>query len=76
VLRPGGTSVTRRAVKLTDVAEALQTAQVPVLSGLDGTETVVTAGVSRLVDGSAVRVVTTAAQRTAADAAPQWKAAP
>ncbi len=76
VLRPGGTSVMRRAVKLTDVAEALQTAQVPVVSGLDGSETVVTAGVSRLVDGSAVRVVTTAAQRTAVDAAPQWKAAP
>jgi RND family efflux transporter MFP subunit len=76
VVRPGGTTVARRAVKLTDVAEALQTAQVPVVSGLDGTETVVTAGVSRLLDGSTVRVVTTTAQRTATDAAPQWKVAP
>jgi multidrug efflux system membrane fusion protein len=76
VLRAGGTSVSRRVVKLTDVAEALQTAQVPVASGLDGSESVVIAGVSRLVDGATVRVVTTAATRTAAGAAPQWKAAP
>jgi RND family efflux transporter MFP subunit len=76
ILRAGGTSVARRVVKLTDVAEALQTARVPVASGLDGTESVVIAGVSRLVDGAAVRVVTTAATRTAGSAAPQWKTAP
>jgi hypothetical protein len=46
------------------------------VSGLDGTETVVTAGMSRLVDGTSVRVITTGAQRAAADAPPTWKAAP
>jgi hypothetical protein len=76
VVRPGGTTVSRRAIKLTDVAEALQTAQVPVVSGLDGTETIVVAGVARLVDGSTVRVVTTTAPRVAADSAPRWKAVP
>jgi RND family efflux transporter MFP subunit len=76
VLRADGNSVSRRPLKLTDVAEALQTAQVPVVRGLDGTETVVTAGMSRLIDGAKVRVITTPAQRAAADAAPTWKAAP
>ncbi len=76
VLRADGKSVSRRPLKLTDVAESLQTAQVPVVSGLDGTEKVVVAGMSRLVDGTSVRVVTTVAQRAAADAAPTWKAAP
>lgn len=76
ILKPGGSSVTRRAVKLTDVAEALQTAQVPIASGLDGSETIVIAGVSRLVDGATVKVVTTGASGPARDAAPQWKVAP
>jgi membrane fusion protein, multidrug efflux system len=76
VLRADGGSVSRRALKLTDVAEALHTAQVPVLRGLDGTEKVVTAGMSRLIDGSKVRVITTPAQRAASDAAPSQKAAP
>lgn len=76
VLRADGKSVSRRPLKLSDVAESLQTALVPVVSGLTGTEKVVTAGMSRLVDGSSVRVITTAAQRTASDAAPTWKAAP
>jgi RND family efflux transporter MFP subunit len=76
VLRADGRTVSRRPLKLTDVAESLQTALVPVVSGLDGTETVVTAGMSRLVDGTSVRVITTGAQRAAADAPPTWKAAP
>jgi membrane fusion protein, multidrug efflux system len=76
VLRPDGNSVSRRPLKLTDAAEALRTAQVPVVSGLVGSETVVTAGMSRLVDGARVRVITTPAQRAASDAAPTWKAAP
>ena len=73
VLRADGGSVTRRTLKLTDVAEALQTAQVEIKSGLNGTEKVVTAGMSRLIDGTRVRVVTTAAQRAASDAAPKWR---
>jgi membrane fusion protein, multidrug efflux system len=68
VLQPDRNSVSRRALKLTDVAEALRTAQVPVVSGLSGTETVVTVGTSRLLDGSRVRVITTPDQRSAADA--------
>ena len=76
VLSADGRTVSRRPLKLTDVAESLQTALVPVVSGLDGTETVVTAGMSRLVDGTSVRVITTRAQRAASDAAPTWKAAP
>ncbi len=73
VLRDNGSSVSRRTVKLADVAEALRTAQVQVLTGLDGSEQVVIAGMTRLVDGSAVRVITTPAARLAADAAPQWR---
>ena len=76
VLRADGASVSRRALKLTDVAEALHTARVPVVRGLDGTEQVVTAGMARLVEGTKVRVITTPAQRAAADAAPTWRAAP
>ncbi len=76
VLHADGNSVSRRALKLTDVAEALHTAQVPVVRGLNGTEKVVTAGMSRLVDGTKVRVITTPAQRAESDAAPTWKAAP
>lgn len=76
VLRAGGATVERRAVKLTDVAEALQTAQVPVVSGLDGTETVVIAGVSRLLHGSAVTVIRTTAPQATAAAGPQWTPAP
>ena len=76
VLRADGNSVARRPLKLTDAAEALRTAQVPVASGLDGSETVVTSGMARLVDGTKVRVITTAAQRAAADAAPTLKATP
>lgn len=73
VLRPDGGSVSRRTLKLTDVADVLQSAQVPVASGLAGREQVVTAGMSRLVDGSRVRVVTTEAQRANADAAQRRK---
>ncbi len=76
VLHADGNSVSRRALKLTDVAEALHTAQVPVVRGLNGTEKVVTAGMSRLLDGTKVRVITTPAQRAESDAAPTWKAAP
>jgi hypothetical protein len=76
VLRAGGTTVSRRTVRLADVAEALQTAQVPVVSGLDGSESVVIAGTTRLVDGTTVRVVTADAPRTTSAAAPQWKVAP
>ncbi|MBC7843429.1 MAG: efflux RND transporter periplasmic adaptor subunit [Gemmatimonadaceae bacterium] len=76
VLHADGRSVSRRALRLTDVAEALHTAQVPVVRGLDGTEKVVTAGMSRLVDGTKVRVITTPTQRAESDAAPTWKAAP
>ena len=76
VLHADGNSVSRRALKLTDVAEALHTAQVPVVRGLNGTEKVVTAGMSRLVDGTKVRVITTPAQRAQSDAAPARKAAP
>jgi hypothetical protein len=46
------------------------------VSGLDGTETVVTAGVARLVDGSSIRIVTTNAPGAVTSATPQWKAAP
>lgn len=73
VLHASGTSVSRRPLKLTDVFEALRTADVPIVSGLTGTETVVTAGMARLLDGTKVRVITTAAQRTASDAAPSRK---
>lgn len=76
VLHANGNSVSRRALKLTDVAEALHTAQVSVVRGLNGTEKVVIAGMSRLVDGTKVRVITTPAQRAESDAAPTWKAAP
>lgn len=76
VVRADGNTVARRVVKLADVAEALQTARVTVLAGLDGTETVVTAGQARLVDGSRVRVISGPATRDVADASPQWKAAP
>ncbi len=76
VLRADGHSVSRRPLKLTDAAEALRTAQVPVVSGLSGTETVVTSGMSRLIDGTRVRVVTTPAQRAASDSAPAWKRVP
>ena len=76
VLRADGNSVSRRPLKLSDAAEALRGVHVPVLSGLDGSETVVTAGTSRLIDGTKVRVITTPAQRAASDAAPTWKAAP
>jgi len=71
VLRADGNSVARRTLKLTDVAEALQTAVVPIVSGLSGSEQVVTAGMSRLVDGSRVKVITTPTQRAASDAAPK-----
>ncbi len=73
VLRADGNSVARRTLKLTDVAEALQTAVVPIVSGLSGSEQVVTAGMSRLIHGSRVRVITTPTQRAASDAAPKWK---
>ncbi len=73
VLRADGNSVSRRPLKLTDVVEALQTATVPIVSGLNGTEYVVTAGMSRLVDGSRVKVITTTAQRVSSDAAPKWR---
>ena len=63
VLRPDARTVQRRTVRLTDVAEALNTAQVPVIAGLDGSETVIVAGMSRLVDGSRVTVAA-AATRT------------
>ena len=76
VLGADRATVTRRAVRLADVTEALHDAMVPVISGLDGRETVVTAGVTRLVDGAKVTVVTTATQRATTDAAPAWKAAP
>lgn len=75
VLRPDGNSVSRRPLKLSDVAEALRTAEVPVVSGLTGTETVVTVGMSRLIDGSRVRVITTPEQRTTSDA-PRTKVVP
>jgi RND family efflux transporter MFP subunit len=68
VLRADGNSVSRRQLKLTDVAESLQTAVVPVVSGLDGSERIVIAGMSRLIDGSRVRVITTPTQRAASDA--------
>ena len=76
VLRPGSGAVSRRAVKLTDVTEALQTARVTVVAGLDGSETVVTAGMSRLLDGTKVRVITSTTGPAVADASPQWKLAP
>ncbi len=76
VLNADRNTVSRRQIRLADVTEALQTAQVQVVSGLDGRETVVTSGVTRLVDGTRVTVVTTPAVRAAADAAPSWKAAP
>ena len=76
VLRADGNAVSRLPLKLTDAAEALHTAQVPVVSGLTGKETVVTAGMSRLIDGMKVRVITSPAQRAASDAAPTWKTAP
>lgn len=68
VLRADGRSVGRRPLKLTDVVDALRTAQVPIVSGLTGSETVVTSGMSRLIDGSTVRVITTPAQRATSDA--------
>lgn len=74
VLRADGESVTRTPVKLTDVAEALHTALVPVVSGLTGSERVVVAGLSRLVDGSRVRVQ--AATPTTGDSAATKAAAP
>jgi membrane fusion protein, multidrug efflux system len=73
VLRADRQSVTRRPVKLTDVAEALSTAMVPVVSGLDGSETVVIAGMSRLVDGTKVTVVAPATRRTTGADAPVTK---
>ena len=77
VLRADGHTVSRRTIRLSDVTEALHTAQAPVVSGLDGNEIVVTAGMSRLLDGSRVRVITGAPPRTAVtDAAPQWRAVP
>ncbi|MCC7052089.1 MAG: efflux RND transporter periplasmic adaptor subunit [Gemmatimonadaceae bacterium] len=57
VLSADRRSVRRQPVHLADVAEALETALVPVTAGLAGTETIVTAGVSRLVDGTKVRIV-------------------
>lgn len=68
VLRPDRSSVSRRPIRLSDVAEALRTAEVTVVSGLTGTETVVTVGMSRLIDGSRVRVITTPDQRSTTDA--------
>ena len=76
VLSADRRTVSRRPVKLADVAEALQTAMVPVVAGLSGREVVVIAGTSRLVDGTKVTVITTPAQRAASDAAPAAKAAP
>ena len=73
VLSAAGNSVARRTLKLTDVAEALQTAVVPIVSGLTGSEQVVTAGMSRLIDGSRVTVITTPTQRATSDATPKWK---
>ena len=67
VMAPDGQTVQRKPVKLSDVAEALRTAQVPVISGLVGNERVVVAGMSRLLDGTRVRVVTGVPQ-TGADA--------
>ncbi|MES3034350.1 MAG: efflux RND transporter periplasmic adaptor subunit [Gemmatimonadota bacterium] len=73
VLRADGASVSRRTVRLADVAEALQTARVAVLAGLDGSETVVTAGQARLVDGTRVRVIAPTARQAVADATtPRW----
>lgn len=68
VLSADRSTVSRRVVKLTDVTEALHTARVPVVSGLAGTEHIIIAGMSRLVDGSRVRVIATPAQRNVSDA--------
>ena len=76
VLSPDGKSVARRTVRLTDVAEALRTALVPIVAGLDGTETVIVAGMSRLIDGTKVTVVNTPARRAAAGGATEAAAAP
>ncbi len=76
VIRADGNSVARRTVKLTDVAGALLTAQVPVVSGLDGSERVVVAGMSRLIDGTRVRIVAEKIALARADSAPVWRAAP
>jgi membrane fusion protein, multidrug efflux system len=75
VLRADRKSVSRRAIKLADIPGALQTAQVTVVTGLDGSETVVVAGMSRLIDGTAVSVVTSPTARNAADTSPVWKSA-
>jgi hypothetical protein len=69
------------------VIEALQTARVRVTSGLGGNERIVVAGMSRLIDGSAVRVVSAPAPPAASGASamsaptaavdsPTWKRAP
>ena len=76
VLGSDGRTVSRRIVFLTDVAEALTSAQVPIVRGLQGGETIVTAGMSRLVHGTVVRVVSSAVLRDIAEAMPQWKAQP
>lgn len=74
VLRADGRAVSRRVVHFTDVTEALTSARVPVVRGLDGGETIVTAGMSRLVDGALVRPVAGIVRHASADAdaSPRW----
>jgi RND family efflux transporter MFP subunit len=58
VLADDARTVRRVPVRLGDIATTLAEGTVPVLDGLTGAERVVTAGTSRLVNGSRVRVVT------------------
>jgi membrane fusion protein, multidrug efflux system len=58
VLADDARTVRRVPVRLGDIATTLAEGTVPVRDGLTGAERVVTAGTSRLVNGSRVRVVT------------------
>jgi membrane fusion protein, multidrug efflux system len=75
VLRPDGQTVSRRPLRMTDVAGALTTSWVPVVSGLDGTERVVVAGMNRLIDGTRVQLVANAPPAAVPSDTPAWKSA-
>jgi membrane fusion protein, multidrug efflux system len=75
VLSANRQTVSRRAIRLADVAEAFRSGLIPVTEGLDGTETVVVAGTARLLDGTRVSIVQPAAG-SAQEPSPTWTKAP
>ncbi|MCU0627693.1 MAG: efflux RND transporter periplasmic adaptor subunit, partial [Gemmatimonadaceae bacterium] len=73
VVKGDGRSVERRAVRLTDVAEALHDAMLPVTAGVRAGERVVVGNTARLVDGARITIATPGA---AQDDAPTWRTVP